>query len=31
MGTKGIEPVGVDLRKLITLLNKAYSDERLAH
>jgi len=31
MGTKGIESVGVDLRKLLSLLNKAYADEWLAH
>lgn len=31
MGTKGIELVGVDLKKLLSLLNRAYADEWLAH
>ena len=31
MGTKGREIVGVDVKKLIDLLNKAYADEWLAY
>ena len=31
MGTKGIEIVGVDVKKLIELLNKALADEWLAY
>ncbi len=31
MGTKGKEIVGVDVKKLIELLNKAYADEWLAY
>lgn len=31
MGTKGIEIVGMNVDELITLLNKAYADEWLAH
>lgn len=31
MGTKGIEIVDMDVKKLIGLLNKAYSDEWLAY
>ncbi len=31
MGTKGIEIVGMDVKKLIGLLNKAFSDEWLAY
>jgi bacterioferritin len=31
MGTKGIEIVGMDVNKLLNLLNKAYSDEWLAY
>jgi bacterioferritin len=31
MGTKAREIVGVDIEKLITLLNKAYADEWLAY
>jgi bacterioferritin len=31
MGTKGIEIVGTDINELLTLLNKAYSDEWLAY
>jgi len=31
MGTKGIEIVGMDVNHLIGLLNKAFSDEWLAH
>ncbi len=31
MGTKGIEIVGMDVKKLIKVLNKAFSDEWLAY
>lgn len=31
MGSRGIELVGMDVKKLLTLLNKALSDEWLAH
>lgn len=31
MGTRGIEIVGMDVKELINLLNKAYCDEWLAH
>lgn len=31
MGTKGIEIVGMDVKELIDLLNKAFADEWLAH
>ncbi len=31
MGTKGKEIVGVDLKELLTLLNKAFADEWLAY
>jgi len=31
MGTKGIEIVGMDVKELLELLNRAYCDEWLAH
>ena len=31
MGTKGIEIVGMNVEELLTLLNKAFADEWLAH
>jgi bacterioferritin len=31
MGTKGIEIVGMDVKRLLELLNRAYSDEWLAY
>jgi ferritin-like protein len=31
MGTKGRSIIGIDVKKLITLLNKAFSDEWLAY
>ncbi len=31
MGTKGIEIVGMDVKQLIAMLNKAYADEWLAY
>ena len=31
MGTKGIEIVGMDVRELLGLLNRAFADEWLAH
>ncbi|MBN1130141.1 MAG: ferritin-like domain-containing protein [Chitinispirillaceae bacterium] len=31
MGTKGIEIVGINIEELLTLLNKAFADEWLAH
>lgn len=31
MGTKGIEIVGMDVKQLLDLLNKAFADEWLAH
>jgi bacterioferritin len=31
MGTKGIEIVGMDVKKLLDLLNRAFCDEWLAH
>ena len=31
MGTRGREIVGMDVEKLLGLLNKAYADEWLAH